>query len=282
VDQAWAVAGAVAGRLGLRVEELESLVDYGAAIDLLQGIWRPPDSDPIMTRGIMRSIACAGGYLAGAYRDGSLVGAAIGFFGHDDDHGPHLHSFIAGVAPGAQGRGVGNALKQHQRAWTLARGVGEIWWTFDPLVRRNAYFNLHKLGGRPAAYLRDFYGEMTDGINAGDRTDRLHLRWELGHPRVVAAAGGDPGDVDAAALRAAGAQVLVDRDGERPAAAGAPPTAARVLVAVPADIEDLRGRAPGTALDWRLAVRDALTGALDAGYRFAGIDREGFYVLERQ
>jgi len=33
-----------------------------------------------------------------------------------------------------------------------------IAWTYDPLIRRNAYFNLVKLGARPVEYLRNFYG----------------------------------------------------------------------------------------------------------------------------
>jgi predicted GNAT superfamily acetyltransferase len=207
-----------------------------------------------------------------------LSGAAVGFFGRDE-HGPHLHSHLAGVERGGLGQGVGRALKLHQRAWTLARDVGEVHWTYDPLIGRNAYFNLQKLGAEAAEYLPGFYGRMTDGINSGDLTDRILVVWRLADPRVAALAGGAPGeDVDAA-----GAEPLVSRDGDEPVvhepAVHEPGRAPAVTVAVPADIEALRGRDPGAALRWRHAVRDALMGRLAAGYRIAGMSRDDRYLL---
>ncbi len=56
-------------------------------------------------------------------------------------------------------------MKLHQRAWAIARGIPVIEWTFDPLVARNAYFNIRKLGAMPVEYLPNFYGIMGDGIN---------------------------------------------------------------------------------------------------------------------
>ena len=63
-----------------------------------------------------------------------------------------------------------------------AGASGRSTWTFDPLVRANARFNLVKLGAVAVAYLTDFYGEMQDGINAGDRSDRCAVKWELDDP----------------------------------------------------------------------------------------------------
>ena len=72
----------------------------------------------------------------GAFAGTRMVGASAGFFSAPPD--PALHSHITGVAPGGQHRGIGFALKLHQRAWALARAVPVIVWTFDPLVARNA------------------------------------------------------------------------------------------------------------------------------------------------
>ena len=60
-----------------------------------------------------------------------------------------------------------------------ARTSTTVTWTYDPLIRRNAFFNLTRLGARPVEYLVDFYGEMTDAINAGQGSDRLMLHWDL-------------------------------------------------------------------------------------------------------
>ena len=96
-----------------------------------------------------------------------MLGACIGFFGPPAH--AELHSHIAGVRPAGLGRSVGFALKVHQRAWCLRRDVRVIAWTYDPLIRRNAYFNLVKLGARPAEYLRNFYGVMDDVDQRRDR-----------------------------------------------------------------------------------------------------------------
>ena len=55
-------------------------------------------------------------------------------------------------------------------------------WTFDPLVRRNAWFNIAVLGAEVREYLPSFYGSMTDAINAGDDSDRLLVTWDVGRP----------------------------------------------------------------------------------------------------
>ena len=119
-----------------------------------------------------------------------MLGACVGFWAAPDR--PAMHSHIAGVTSAARGRDLGFALKLHQRAWALRCGVPVINWTFDPLIARNAHFNLRKLGGRPVKYAVNYYGEMPDAINAGDETDRMLLRWELGSAEARAACDGVP------------------------------------------------------------------------------------------
>ncbi len=70
-----------------------------------------------------------------------------------------------------RGRSVGFALKVHQRAWALSEGLEEISWTFDPLISRNAHFNLVKLAAEPTSYHRNFYGHMADAPTV--RTTRI-------------------------------------------------------------------------------------------------------------
>jgi predicted GNAT superfamily acetyltransferase len=54
-----------------------------------------------------------------------------------------------------------------------------------------------------------------------------------------------------------------------------------LLVAVPADIEGLRGSDPGTAKAWRHAVRDVLGGLMAEGRRVTGFTGKSFYVVEK-
>jgi predicted GNAT superfamily acetyltransferase len=215
----------------------------------------------------------AGNYVGGAYDGDELIGACVGFFGAPAE--VTMHSHVAGVSGAARGRNVGFALKLHQRAWALQRGVTAISWTFDPLVRRNAYFNLVKLGARPTEYLTNFYGLMEDGINGGDDTDRLLVRWQLDSPEVTAAAGRRP---PGGALPEA--TIALGRAPDGRPLAGHAGDGGTVLVAVPPDVEGLRGSDPAAAKDWRAAVREVLGGLLADGARVTGFDRAGWYVLE--
>ena len=190
-----------------------------------------------------------------------------------------LHSHIVGVAPEVQGRSVGFAIKQHQRAWTLDRGITEMQWTFDPLVRRNAYFNVNKLGAMPTAYYSTFYGVMHDGVNAGDESDRMLVSWDLGSPRTIEASDGRVAAAETGDLMDRGAAVfLAERDGGPVLTGDQAPV---LLCATPDDIVKLRETDLETALAWRKALRVTLGTALSEGYEVTGFTRDGHYVLER-
>jgi predicted GNAT superfamily acetyltransferase len=280
VDEATEAAEAAARAAGVRIHEISDLDGLDAVYRLYDTIWRPDPTNPPVTTELLRALTKAGNYVAGAFDDTGLLGACVGFFGMPGTS-LELHSHIAGVVPRALGRSVGFALKLHQRSWALRRGVAVMEWTFDPLVRRNAYFNLVKLGALPSEYLQNFYGGMDDSINAGDESDRLLARWELDTRDVAAAALGKTSPRDAEAEIARGAVVALDRDGDGGPAAGSL-AGDTLLVAVPADIESLRASDPAAARDWRVAVRETLGAAMADGARVTGFDRAGWYVLSPQ
>lgn len=219
---------------------------------LFQQIWGT--SGAVVHVDLLRAVAYAGGYVAGAFdeQDGRhLVGASFGFLA-DHDGARALHSHITGILPGVQHAGVGRALKDHQRAWAAERGIEWITWTFDPLVRRNAWFNIEVLGAEVAEYVDDFYGRMHDSLNGGTASDRLVMAWRTSGPLPDRA----------------------DDSDARPARAGL------VEVATPDDIVVLRRTAPGEADAWRQRMRDELGGRLAAGARVVGFTRAGAYLLD--
>ncbi|MEV4104835.1 GNAT family N-acetyltransferase [Nonomuraea sp. NPDC049649] len=242
----------------MEIRELHRLEEFHEAFRLFDGIWRPDPRNPPVPVELMIAFAHGGGYVAGAYEGGRLVGASVGFLAA----GGALHSHVTGALPGL---GAGSALKLHQREWCRARGLERITWTFDPLVRRNARFNLVKLGARPEQYLECFYGVMADEVNEGDESDRLLAVWrldrltegpaEVSYPSVLADAGGRP--------------------------AIGPAEGRAVLVATPADVEALRREDPGAAREWRLATRATLGGLMASGARVTDFTRNGEYVVER-
>lgn len=249
---------------GVSVRGLDTLAGVRAAEALFSEVWRSPGKPPLSAE-VMRAVEHAGGYVTGAYDGDRMLAASSGFLALASDGRVVLHSHISGVLPEAQGRRVGWALKQHQRAWALERGIETITWTFDPLVRRNAWFNLAKLGAVAVEYLVDFYGPMADGLNAGEPTDRLFTRWDLLAPRSDV-----PGE---------GRLLLDERDG-LPVVVQRAEAGVRSLVRLPADIETLRIEAPEAARAWRLAVREVLAPLIDVGGRVTGVTREGCLVVE--
>jgi predicted GNAT superfamily acetyltransferase len=293
-----AVAAAVAAeraaeKAGVQLRQLDTLAEMGVAMRLFDEIWRPDPTNPPLTLELIRALTKAGNYAAGAYDvdSGEMLGACVGFFGPPQD--AEMHSHIAGVVPAGLTRSVGFALKLHQRAWALRHQVNTISWTFDPLVRRNAYFNMVKLGARPAEYLRNFYGEMNDAINGGEDSDRLLISWELRSDLALAASTRQPSPASAERERERGAVVALwaGADG-RPVTQlptrGVPATPLPVadgsgsrtlLVGVPADIEGLREADPAAARMWRVALRNVLAPAMAAGARVTGFDRDGWYVV---
>ena len=138
---------------------------------VLMAVWGgaepiPPD--------VIIAIIHAGGYASLASRviNGAqqIVGGSLGIVGNGDRK---LHSHVTGVINEATNSGVGRAMKEHQWQWAKENELAAISWTFDPLVRRNAHFNLVVLGATVTRYNRNYYGDIDDAINSGDLTDRL-------------------------------------------------------------------------------------------------------------
>lgn len=271
-------ARAVAERAGVHVVELHDLAALRAAAELYQLVWQTETRAAPVSPDLMRALSHAGGYVSGAYDGGRLVAASLAF--HTDGAEAGLHSHISAVLPDVQGRDVGVALKLHQRAWALERGIRTISWTYDPLLRRNAWFNITKLGARAVGYLVDFYGVMDDAQNAGDESDRAVALWSLEAPYVVRAADGDRTEVDADALQRAGAHLALREADGRPEPTDVPTGSRQVLVQVPADIQRLRQTDPQLARTWRETSRAALEPLLAGPYVATGFTRSGCYLLE--
>ncbi|MGH2663288.1 MAG: GNAT family N-acetyltransferase [Actinomycetota bacterium] len=250
------------------VRALSSLEDVRAAASLFDRIW---EERRVIGAPLLRAMAAHGGQVLGAFRGGEMIGALVGLVGLTEDARPVLHSHITGVAPGEQHLGVGFLLKQAQREWCLDRGIDVVTWTMDPMVARNARFNLHKLGAVADTFHRDYYGPMDDAFNRGDRSDRLEIRWELRAGRVERAMEGRAPEPDLSS-----ADERVGPDGQIGTVDGP-----RLVVRVPPAYHALRETDPQAARTWRDAVADALEESFAAGYVATGFAIRVGYVLER-
>jgi predicted GNAT superfamily acetyltransferase len=262
-------ASSVVTKARVRVETVADLDRLRALAALLDVTWRKSHGESLVPVAIMRALAHSDNYVAAAFLGDRIVGGSIGFLsGHGGTRA--LHSHILGVAAEARDHGVGTALKQHQRSWARARGLERILWTFDPLVRRNAHLNLTKLGATGVAYEVDFYGAMSDGINAGDESDRLLVAWPVDDDAAVHS----DRDPQAGALildvAGGGEPVIHDHDLRAPV----------LRCRIPADIEALRAADPALGRAWRLALRHTLGVAIAAGFTAVAMSPDGCYVLE--
>ena len=254
------------------VRGLESAEECHAAADLYAEIWASPSGESPFAGEALVALADSGNYVVGAFSDGDLVGTAAGWFGVDLAGTRFLHSHIAGVRPGLQGRGVGQTLKQHQRDWARGAGLAEVRWTFDPLIRRNAWLNLTRLGAVGVRYVEDFYGVLDDEINAGEPTDRMVVHWPVdGVATKQPHAHDGPGAYPVLDTDRDGGPVLLDAD----------PPDADLAVWLPEDVEALRRADLALARRWRAAQRAVLVPAFGRGYRAVAVTPDGWLVLRR-
>lgn len=114
-----------------------------------------------------------GGIVLGAFDSGKLVGFLSAIPGIRNGK-PYWHSHMLAVAGTQRDTGIGTQLKLAQKEHALQRGIRLIEWTFDPLVSRNAYLNIEKLGVIVRRYYPSIYG--------GD-SDRLMAEWWLDRSR---------------------------------------------------------------------------------------------------
>jgi predicted GNAT superfamily acetyltransferase len=256
----WDLARAAAEAANVELRSLTSLGQLDDATGVMVATWGEFQLPP---RELMTALVHSGNAPLGAYDGDRLVGFVLDWAGVDDD-GLHVHSHMLAALPERRHRGVGYALKLGQRAQSLERGIHVARWTFDPLVARNAWFNLGKLGAVADDFGRAWYGEMSDEINAGDRSDRLVVRWDLdpdpapdrwpeGLPTVLMAEG-DPGHPEPTA--------------------GSAPTDEGGVVEVPREHRDLRRRDPALAERWREASAEALEACFQAGLIVRAFDKD--------
>jgi predicted GNAT superfamily acetyltransferase len=210
-----------------------------------------------------------GGVVTGALEGERLVGFVFGITGLVAGRPAHWSHMLA-VAAARRDQGIGRRLKEHQRAQVLAMGIEQIFWTFDPLVARNAHLNLRRLGARVVEYVRDMYGDnpmsRTDSVIG---SDRFVVRWDL---RAAPHEGGPR-------RAAAGARYPMVASADDPL-----PQTPTVLVAIPTDIQGLKRDHPDAALAWRRSTRRALEHYLAAGFvvtDVASTSGGAHYVLER-
>jgi chorismate synthase len=269
---------------GITIRALLSQADRDACVALQRETWGRAFAD-VVPASILQVSQKVGGVAAGAFDNaGSMLGFVFGITGVEDGAIVHWSDMLA-VKSSARNRGIGRRLKEFQRAEVAKLGAKVIYWTFDPLVARNAHLNINVFGARAVRYVKEMYGQITGSdLHRGIGTDRLIVSWPVDEAkqeehRRAAAAIRD-------ASEAGSAPLLADFERHSPPASEVVRKVARVRIAVPADVEPMIVRDEAKAMAWRESSRQAFEAAWEAGFRVDGFrldpgNARGFYLLSR-
>lgn len=289
-------ADGTTGRLILR--RARSDADFAACVEIQRATWGR-DFSGLVPASLLKVVEKSGGLVGGAFGgDGELVGFVFSLAGWSDGT-PHHWSHMLAVRERARGHGLGRRLKLWQREEVLAAGIETVLWTFDPLVARNGYLNLVRLGAEIDEFVPDMYGSETGSPLHAGATDRFVVRWRLRSDRALRAVGiGRAVEVTARVREAPAVLPPSSRaPGEAPArSSGAPdgeprsgtstgwgseapdpsrlPETPVVRVPAPADLLELARRDPARVDAWRRLSRIVFPHYMDAGYRVEGLYRE--------
>lgn len=256
--------------MSLTIRPFESHADRAQCVALQELTWGEGFTEKIPAAMLLVAQK-TGGVCAGAFDEaGRMLGFVFGVTGVQDGELMHWSDMLA-VHPDARGQHLGERLKAFQRAHCAALGIRHIYWTYDPLVARNAHLNLARMGARVHEFVPAMYGEGTNSPLQGDMpTDRFVVAWAVDPAAVAPPLSALPGEAVPVVGPRAEELPLVD--------------APHVTVRVPRDITALAAADIATARRWRFATRRAFSHYLAAGYRVAGFvaDAEGGRYLLTQ
>ena len=261
------------------IRPLRTLEELRACVTLQRETWGEEFTD-VVPASILKVSQRVGGVAAGAFDDeGRLLGFVFGLTGVENGSIVHWSDMLA-VRPEARNLGLGRRLKEFQRRELQKLGAVVIYWTYDPLVARNAHLNFNVFGVSIVEYVENMYGETESPLHQGIGTDRFIVAWPVLDDAMSRqleanhAAGTDREQRQAPILNA---------DNRAPAAAALGQT---VRIEVPADINAMQHEDKAQAIAWRHSTRAAFRRALDAGLTVRGfvIDdctHRGYYLLSK-
>lgn len=265
----------------ITVRPLASLEELKACVALQNEVWGMQYDDAVPAS-LLHVVSHVGGIVAGAFAaDGELIGFVFGLAGIKNGEVVHW-SHALGVRESARNAGVGRMLKQYQRAELARLGIATMYWTFDPLMAKNAHLNLNRLGARVVDYVENMYGTTGSPLHHGLATDRLVVSWP------TAAESEPPASAARTIVAGIDHHPVLTLEPQTEDVTGDPASLERgdrppvLLVEVPADLQRV---APARVAAWHASLRTNFQSALRAGYSATGLFRDplasrSFYVFE--
>lgn len=268
------------------IEESDEMI---AIEELQRQVWSGSERNVVPAH-LLRGASHVGGLVIGAFEKERLVGFVFGFPGwYNTPDGPRLkhYSHMLAVHPEYHNRRIGFLLKRAQWQMVRHQGIDRITWTYDPLLSRNAWLNICRLGAVCNTYWREFYGPMHDDLNAGLPSDRFEVDWWVGTQRVNRRLSNEARQPLELPQYLEAETRCIDplkwsKEAEEQEARGEEDL---LLVEIPPDIMVLKATDPEKALEWRLRTREVFEDLFTRGYLVTdfvhqmGSQQRSFYVL---
>jgi len=263
------------------IRPLSTNAELHACVALQRATWGEAFSDAV-PESILKVSQRVGGVAAGAFdSNNTLLGFVFGLTGVERGRIVHWSDMLA-VRPEARNLGLGRRLKDYQRNVVRELGGEVIYWTYDPLIARNAHLNFNRLGARLAEYVENMYG-ITDSVLHGSiPTDRVVVAWSTRDDEIDARLN----EVERTLASSDCREGPVVTSEWIEATAGAAILPYCVRIPVPSDGEVLLTRSQDEARLWRVRVREAFEWCLGAGYSVCAFDisenaAQAHYIMTR-
>jgi predicted GNAT superfamily acetyltransferase len=263
--------------MNISIKTLTTADEMKIVEDLQRSVWIGDDIEIVPVH-LLMTAADNGGTIFGAYVEEQLVGFSFGFLGINSISSTQpakerlkYCSHMMAIHPNFQNKGIGLRLKHAQRDWAAREGIPQITWTYDPLLSRNAYLNIRRLGGVCNRYSRDYYGEMRSLHEKSLPSDRFHLDWWIDSARAKSRLPDGSRELDLAHFLDSGAR-MVNRAAINSDLLSVPSTKVLrlegqlLLAEIPADFHRLQSVDLELALAWRLQTRAIFEEAFSRGY----------------
>ncbi|HSB09167.1 MAG TPA: hypothetical protein VLM38_06620 [Blastocatellia bacterium] len=230
----------------MTIRECTSVEDFQQCIELERAVWKDDDIGIMPIRLYMISKACNAPTIGAFEPSGRLVGFVHTMLALTEGHAAY-HSHLAAVVEDLRHRDIGFRMKLAQRQRAIEQGVSLIFWTFDPLLSRNAHLNINKLGAIIRRYEVNYYSEgLSTVFDSKVPSDRVFAEWWVSSKHVESVLGG--------------ARPQLGSDSE--------------FVLIPEDIVAVRNRSLDDHLKWRVRVRQDFQAKLASGLIARGFERQ--------
>ncbi len=253
----------------IQIQAYTDIHSLDKIVELQTTFWGDPSI--VIQRNMLWSLVNSGGAVHVAIHQQQVVGFVLSFLGLHHKYASipardnlKLISQRMTVLPDYRHQGVGYQLKLAQRDYARQLDLNLITWTFDPLISRNAHFNIHKLSAICRCFIQDYYG-VNSSLSLFGSTDRLMAEWWIND------------NIDRHST-------YTDYLATTPLITPYDQTisAPRVMVEIPYDYTNLQSA--NLAHLWRQYSRNIFPKAFDQGYHitdFVHNQRRSFYILTK-